>query len=99
MRYLFTNDTDAPIDKEIECVLSAMNEEGVDSDKYPKLMGYLERLNKLKAETPRREPVSWDTVAMIFGNLAGILVIVAYEQKHVMTSKGFSQILRPRPNN
>jgi hypothetical protein len=33
---------------------------------------------------------------MILGNLMGILVIVAYEQKHVMTSKGFSQLIRPK---
>jgi len=43
-----------------------------------------------------REPISRDTIALIAGNLMGILLIVAYEQKHVITSKGFGQVIRPK---
>ncbi len=67
----------------------------VYSDEYSKLMAYLERLNEVKARE-RRDPVSRDTVALVVGNLVGILLIVAYEQKHVMSTKGFNQIIRPK---
>lgn len=95
LRYLFTNDTDTPIDEQIKMVLSEMTEQGVDSEEYSKQLAYLERLHELKAKN-RREALSWETIAIIAGNLAGILLIVAYEQKHVITSKAFGQVVRPR---
>lgn len=93
-RFFKEEEEETPVDKQIDAVLSEMSAEGVDSDKYPKLMGYLERLTKLK-QNEKLPPVSRDTIALIAGNLLGILLIVAYEQKHVMTSKGFNQIIRP----
>ncbi len=95
LRQLFSNDTTTPVDALIDAVLEEMHRKGVLSDEYPSLMAYLERLNEVKAKE-RRTPVSRDTVALIAGNLMGILLIVAYEQKHVMTSKGFSQLIHPK---
>lgn len=95
LRYFISNEKATHFDEQIDAVLEEMTRVGVTSDQYPNLLQYLERLNKAKVEE-RRNPVSPDTVAQIFGNLAGILLIVAYEQKHVMTSKGFSQLIRPR---
>lgn len=91
----FKSEIPTPVDGLIDAVLEKMHREGVFSDEYPKLMTYLERLYEIKAKQ-RRNPVSPDTMAIVAGNLLGILVIVAYEQKHVMTSKGFSQIIRPK---
>lgn len=95
MRYSLSNETDTPIDKQIACVLKEMTAIGVTSEEYPKMMEYLERLEGLRLKE-RREPISRDTIALIAGNLMGILLIVAYEQKHVITSKGFGQVIRPR---
>lgn len=95
LRHIFRKDQEEPLDELINEVLSQMNTLGPDSDEYPRLMAYLERLHELKAKS-RRDPVSSDTLALIAGNLMGILLIVAYEQKHVMTSKGFTQIIRPK---
>jgi len=94
-RYFFRNDTTEPIDGQIEAILNEMRTAGVNSDQYSELITKLERLNDIKTKA-RLDPVSRDTIALIFGNLMGILLIVAYEQKHVMTSKGFSQIIRPK---
>ncbi len=94
-RPFFRNEKITPVDSLIEGVLDEMRMMGVDSEEYPKLMTYLERLYEVKAKE-RKDPVSHDTVALIVGNLMGILLIVAYEQKHVMTSKGFTQIIRPK---
>lgn len=83
------------LDGQIDVVLRKMKTEGVDSEDYPKLMGYLERLHELRqAEMP--EPLSRETMALIFGNLAGILLIVAFERTHVIASKAISQIKWPR---
>jgi hypothetical protein len=95
LRYFTRSDVPELIDKQRNVVLSEMQKLGVAHEDYPKLMAYLERLSEIK-DKERNDPLSKDTVALIFGNLMGILLIVAYEQKHVMTSKGFSQIIRPR---
>lgn len=94
LRHFFGNDP-TPVNGQIEVVLNEMQRKGVNSEEYPKLLAYLERLNEVKVNE-RQNPLDRNTVALIFGNLMGILLIVAYEQKHVMTSKGFSQIIRPR---
>jgi hypothetical protein len=83
------------LDREIDAVLDEMQRKGVLSEDYPELLSHLERLQKIK-ETERLDPVSRDTLALIAGNLMGVLLIIAYEQKHVITSKGFNQIIRPR---
>lgn len=72
-----------------------MQQTPVSSEEYSDLMTYLERLEELKAKE-RREPVSFDTFVIAGANLLGILVIVAYEQKHVMTSKAFTQLFKTR---
>lgn len=91
----FRNDKGSQVDPLIDALLDEMHSVGVNSEEYPKLMTSLERLYDIKAKE-RRDVVSPDTLAIIAGNLLGILTIVAYEQKHVMTSKGFTQIIRPK---
>lgn len=81
---------DEPIDK----VLAEMEQYGPDSPEYKKLVKYLERLMKIKAED-RREKIKPDTILLVAGNLLGILVIVAYEHNHAMISKALA-FIRPR---
>lgn len=92
---VFRNEKPTPVDSLIAEVLEEMHSIGVTDEGYSGMMAYLERLYDIKTkESP--DPVSRDTLALIAGNLMGILLIVAYEQKHVMTSKGFSQIIKPK---
>ncbi len=93
-RLFFWNEKATPVDDLIAGVLVEMQQYGPESSEYLKMMSYLERLHALKTKN-RRQPMSRDTLAIVIGNLAGILIIVAYEQKHVMTSKGFMQLVRP----
>jgi hypothetical protein len=65
----------------------------VDSDEYAKSVDQLVKLYSLK-ETPKR--ISPDTLAMVAGNLLGIVIIVGYERKHVVTSKALNFILKLR---
>lgn len=93
----FMKEKTHPLDGQIDAVLSNMNGSEMLSDDYSTLLRHLERFHALK-DNEKPEGVSRDTIAVVAGNLLGILLIVAYEQKHVMTSKGMSQLIRPRPN-
>jgi hypothetical protein len=95
VRIRFSNDEKKSLNKQIDAVLDRMDDVGVDSDEYRKLMKSLERLTDIKKKM-RREPVSRNTMILVAGNLLGILLIIAYEHEHVMTSKGFSQVIRPK---
>ena len=62
---------------------------------YQKMITNIDTLMKLKViEKPDR--MSKDTLAVVAGNLLGIVAIVAYEQRHVMQSKALGFILRSR---
>jgi len=83
------------LDEPIERLLTEMNTYGPDSEEYRVAVDYLERLVNLKANE-RRHNITPETMAIVLGNLLGILIIVAYEQKHVMVSKGMGLILRTK---
>lgn len=80
------------LDKPIEKVLASMKTFGPEDPEYPQLMDNLERLNQMKERSRFR--VSPDTIVIVAGNLLGILIIVAYEQKHVMVSKAMGFLRR-----
>lgn len=85
------------MDEPIDRVLTEMNTYGPENPEFEKHLNYLERLQELKAGERRHFKVSPDTVMIVLGNLVGILIIVAYENKHVMTSKGMSFIKPKTP--
>lgn len=97
LKLFFTNDQVTPIDSQIDAITEKMHKVGVEHESYPTLLEHLAKLNEMKARD-RRSPVSRDTVAIIVGGIVQTLIIVVYENKHVLTSKGFTQILRPKSN-
>jgi len=82
-----TSDLDEPI----KALLDDINTIGPDDPEYSKKVEQLDRLMKIKAAEPRFR-VSPDTVFLVLGNLLGILIIVSYEQKHVLVSKALNYI-------
>lgn len=66
-----------------------------DADEYEAMTDQLKKLYKLKA-IDKPEHVCPDTLAIIAGNLIGIILILGYEQKNVITTKAlmFVQKLR-----
>jgi hypothetical protein len=81
-------------DEAITKVLTTLEVYDTDTEEFEKAMTHLERLTKLKAERQRK--VSPDTMAIVGANLLGILLIIAYEQKHVMNSKAMGFLLRAK---
>jgi hypothetical protein len=83
------------LNAELNRLLDEMDTIDTNSEEYEQLMTHLERINKLRTqERPQR--VSRDTMLVVLGNLAGILVIVAFEQTHVMSSKALGFIPKAR---
>lgn len=90
----FVKEKPSILDEPIAKVLDEMNMMGPDSEEYTKMIDHLERLVRMKQE--RNNRVTPDTMAIVAGNLLGILIIVAYEQKHVVVSKGLGFVLKSR---
>jgi hypothetical protein len=81
---------DPPIVK----VLEAMQTYDQGDAEFATALENLERLTKLKEAEKQKSRVSPDTIAIVAGNLVGILVMVGYEQSHVMTSKALGLLHR-----
>jgi hypothetical protein len=58
-------------------------------------MGHLETVHELKSKKDRWR-VSPDTMAIVAGNLIGIVIMVKYERFNVLTSKAKDMLLRPQ---
>lgn len=78
----------------INRVLDDMDTYGPDSPEYPHLIAHLKELNEIKRSEKTVRRVSPDQMALIAGNLAGILFIVSYEHVHVVTSKALSLLVK-----
>jgi hypothetical protein len=91
----FTRKRHSVVDEPIAKVLTDMNQYGPDSKEYSELVDHLERLMEMKAKE-RQSRISPDTMAIVAGNLLGILIIVAYEQKHVIRTSGMNFVMKVR---
>lgn len=95
LRNFFRREMATPIDPLIDAVRDEMHKVGVNSEEYPRLLTNLERLNEIKVKN-RQDPVSRDTMAVVGGNLLLVLLMMAFESKHVMSRSVIGQIVRPR---
>lgn len=83
------------LDETIDAALAELKELKTTDPVYKTTLDHVKELYKLKEQTtPKR--VSPDTMATVLGNLAGIVLILNYEQAHVVTSKALSFVLKPR---
>lgn len=94
-RDFFRRDSTSPVDSQIDAVMEEMTNITPGSEEYQTLVEILERLNKIKTQS-RQSPVSRDTIAIVAGNILIALVVVGFEQKHVLTTKVQSWVVRPK---
>jgi len=79
----------------IDEALAQLNGLEVTSTEYTKTMDQVTALYKLQEKnSPKR--VSPDTIAIVVGNLAGIALILGYEQAHVVTSKALGFVIKSK---
>lgn len=84
------------LDEPIGLVLTRMNEFGPENEEFDRFVKHLDRLMEMK-ENESKSRINPNTVLIVLGNLLGILVIVAYEQKHVMVSRAVAFVNRTEP--
>lgn len=90
-----TPNEDAKLLMAIDELLSKMLTINPLSDDYAKCIEQLTRLYALKEDNSKKR-VSADTLAVVLGNLAGIVLIVGHERAHVVTSKAIGFVLKAR---
>lgn len=83
------------LDETIDEALAQLKGIEVGSAEYTTKMDQITKLYALKEKnSPKR--VSPDALALIAGNLAGIVLILNYERAHVVTSKALGFVLKSR---
>ena len=66
-----------------------------DSDEYAQMADQLTKLYAIKtSDCPNR--LSKDTLAIVIGNVLGIVVIVGFERTNILTSKAIHLLFRLR---
>jgi len=89
------NKSQNPFEVEINRLLLEMkNFKGSEQD-YSNMMKNLEILTKALVNT-KAHTLKMDTVLLVAGNLAGILLILGYENVHVVTSKALGFVLKTK---
>lgn len=83
------------LDEAIDLATRALAGYEPHSEEYAKTVEQLTALNAIREDT-HTDRLSKDTLALILGNLAGIVVIVAYEHSHVITSKALSFLTKSK---
>lgn len=93
--FINRKEEDPGLTKVIDSHLASMSNEDPGSVEYARKVEQLVKLYSLKEANSKRK-VSADTLAIVAGNLAGILMIVGHEKAHVVTSKALGFILKAR---
>ena len=85
------------IDEVIDRIKSKLDEIDDDPERYATWMANLESAYKIRNEAySKKDRVSADTMATITAHLAGIAMIVRYEETKVLTSKAISFVQKLR---
>jgi hypothetical protein len=82
----FQSDETSGLQKAIDHILKEMSSVSTDSEKYAQMADQLVKLYNLK-EVDSKRKISRDTLAIVAGNIFGIMWIARYEREHVITSK------------
>lgn len=85
------------LEKVLDDLLDLMLETDTNSEEYAKMADLLVKLYKLKEvdiNATAKKRLSPDTLAVVFGNLAGILLVLGYEQVGVVSSKAFGLVMK-----
>lgn len=91
---LFKN-APSKLDDPIDALLEEMEAYSPEDPQYQAALDALERLTKLRAEEYKSR-INWDLLAPAAAHIVGIGMIIAYEQKHVMTSKALTMVIKPK---
>lgn len=83
------------LDNAIDAVVKFLDSETPGTKEYDSILAQLDKLYKLR-EIDKPKIVNRETLALIAGNLAGILLILNYERAHVVTSRAIGFVTKLR---
>lgn len=83
------------LDDIMDKILAEMNEYGPNSPEYPALLKHMKKVIAMHPEMEKKS-IDPNVIIGIIGNLLVAFTIIAYEQKHVMVSKSYDFIKKPR---
>lgn len=79
----------------IDSILDDMSKLEPNSDEYTDMANNLEKLLKAKS-CEKLKGISPDTIAIVLGNLLGIVLILKHEKIDIITTKALSFVLKGR---
>ncbi len=81
------------VDQAIAGAIAQLDTVPAYSDEYNRMILQIEKLYALRY-TNTSPRVSPDTLAIVLGNLAGIVIIVGYERANAVTSKAIGFVMK-----
>lgn len=83
------------LDREIDRAIRDLRHHAINSEEYKTILNMVTSLHQMKMEETSK-PVSKDTMAVIGGNLLGIVMILKHEWLHPIRTTAMNLILKPR---
>ena len=83
------------IEREMDSLISELPGCEVISKEYSLILDRVERLNKIRL-SDKGNSISPDTLVVVGGNLAGILLILGYERVNIITTKALGFVIKGR---
>lgn len=99
LKFKLKKDRRTALEKEMDRLSTLLRDTDPDSPEYTLLIDELTQLSEIQAkQKPVKEVKRIDpnTVLVVLGGLAEIVLIMSYENLHVLSTKAFGRILRPR---
>lgn len=93
---MFKRKEQSHLERELDRIVLALRTQEPGSAEYTKLVNQLVQLNDLQYDKKKSTSVSKETLAVIGGNLLGILLIIKHEHVNVISSKAMSLLLKPK---
>jgi hypothetical protein len=83
------------VEKVMDEKLEKLCKDAQTKEEVHEAIGSVDRWQDIKAKK-HKMPVSWETIAIIAGNLLGIALILNHERVNVVTSKALGFVMKGR---
>lgn len=87
------NKNPTAVDTAVDAAYAKLAEMDPTSDEFVKATNNIQAL--LKTTKPVRDRVSPDTIVKVAGSIVSVLIIIAYEQKHVISKTAVGFVVKP----
>jgi hypothetical protein len=83
----------SPLDEPIRKLVQQLDTKDPTSEDFDKMTEQLDRLVRMRAAEPKSR-VSPDTILIVVGGIAQVLIIIGYEHVHVVASKALNYVFK-----